>query len=365
MTEENIIFIDENIPLLERSLSVCGKIIEFKGRELTKEELATSKAKYLFVRSTTRVNSALLSGTDVKFVGTATSGIDHIDTEYLSANDIHFVSAPGANANSVAEYVVFSILLYKNLTGFIIPGKVLGVVGYGNVGKIVARYAKNMGFNVFINDPPLADHDHSFPEDMIYTDLNTICRECDIITNHVPLTREGESRHPTFRLFDEERISDMKKQALFIHASRGWVADEEPLIKRMKEKSLVAAIDVFENEPLIDPAVAKPAIISTPHIAGYSRDGKLKGSLMMAEEFEKFSGLEPDMTPYQQELASYKPLPEKDFTDNDKLFQLLKHHRKLDIDHQNFLKTLDLPESRRAEAFDRLRKEYPVRRECL
>lgn len=365
MTEENIIFIDENIPLLDRSLSVCGKIIKFNGRELTREELLNSRAKFLFVRSTTRVDHDLLSDTGIKFIGTATSGIDHIDNDYLSEKDIHFVSAPGANANSVAEYVVFSILLFKHLTGFFIPGKNLGVVGYGNVGKIVARYAKNMGFSVFINDPPLADEGFSFPEDMIYSDLNTICRECDVISNHVPLTREGESIHPTFRLFNAERISDLKKQALFIHTSRGWVADEKPLLKRMKEKSIIAAIDVFENEPLVDPAMVRSAIISTPHIAGYSRDGKLKGSLKMAEEFEKFTGLEPDMTPYHQELASYNPLPEKDFTDYDKLFVLLKHHRKLDVDHQNFLDTLSLPKDKRAKSFDRLRKEYPVRRECL
>lgn len=364
MPDQNIIFIDENIPLLAESLSPCGKIIRFSGRELKTQDLIDSKCNYLFIRSTTKINGEFLNGTKVEFLGTATSGIDHVDSKYLFDNKIQFVSAPGANANSVAEYVLYSILLYARQEKINILGKSIGIVGFGNVGKIVAQYAKNMGLQVMVNDPPLVDEGFTFPDYVKYTSLDKICENCDIITNHVPLTTKEESPHPTHNLFNSKNIAKIKNKALFIHASRGWVVDEKPLLVRLKNKSLIGSIDVFENEPLVDSAIVQSAILSTPHIAGYSRDGKLRGGLMMIKAFEKYSHCQPDMSAFT-ELDTYSPLPETDFLNYDKVFSLLHKNRKLDEDHKRFVETMHLSDIEKTEAFDRLRKKYPKRRESL
>jgi erythronate-4-phosphate dehydrogenase len=291
MSKQSVIYIDENIPLLPDVLSDCGELIKFNGRKLDNEFIKKHDCEYLFVRSTTKVNKSLLEDTNVRFVGTATSGIDHIDTQYLSSKGIHFCSAPGANANSVAEYVLYSMFLYSKKLGISLKDKTIGVVGYGNVGKIVAEYAHLMGLKVLINDPPLKNDGFLFPNNLEYVSLNEICESADILTNHVPLTFHGEGKHPTYRLFSPDHIKKIKRSAMIIHTSRGGVIDEDTLLERINKEELIAAVDVFENEPLVNIDVAKAAIISTPHIAGYSYDGKLKGTLMMAQQFQNFSGV--------------------------------------------------------------------------
>ncbi|MDQ1265955.1 MAG: erythronate-4-phosphate dehydrogenase, partial [Bacteroidota bacterium] len=281
-------FIDSNIPLLAETLGSCVDICRFTGRGLSAKELIEGNCKYLFVRSTTKVNRELLDNTPVRFVGTATSGIDHIDSSFLESNRIAFADAPGSNANSVAEYVVFSILKWSLYKGIDLKGKSIGIIGYGNVGKIVGSYADNMKLKVFVNDPPLHDAGFEFPDYCKYSELSEIS-SCNIITNHVPLTNGG--LYPTINLLDEKFITDMPNDSLFIHASRGGVADEDALLERMLKKEISGAIDVWYNEPLINSELAGLSIIATPHVAGYSRDGKLRGTLRMAQAFERHSGI--------------------------------------------------------------------------
>jgi erythronate-4-phosphate dehydrogenase len=365
MGEQSIIYIDENIPLLPDVLSNCGKIIMFNGRKLKNDLLKKNDCEYLFVRSTTKVNQSLLEGTDVRFVGTATSGIDHIDTQYLGSKGIHFCSAPGANANSVAEYVLYSMFLYSKKHGISLKDKTIGVVGYGNVGKIVAEYAYLMGLKVLINDPPLKDDGFHFPDHLEYVSLDEICESADVITNHVPLTFQGETKHPTYRLLSEDHIKKIKNGGVIIHTSRGGVIDENALLERIDKRELIAAVDVFENEPMVNIDLARAAIISTPHIAGYSYDGKLKGTLMMAQQFMSFSGLNPDLSRIEQELGSTDKLSVDDFENYEKLFGLIQRNRKLNEDHNRFLNILDSDDALRSKQFDLLRKEYPIRRESL
>ena len=366
MTEKNVyrtILVDENIPLLPGMLEGCGNLITFSGRGLTKDDILEYNGEFLVVRSTTKVNRELLEGTKIKFVGTATSGTDHVDLDYLGKRNIKFADAPGSNANSVAEYVVFSIAKWALENEIDLAEKTIGIIGYGNIGKIVAEYARRMGIEVLVNDPPLLDEMFKFPTYAKYMDLNDICAVSDIITNHVPLTKKG--KHPTFHLFSEKQIELINNGALLIHASRGFVVQEEPLLKRLENGDITAAIDVWENEPLVNAELANLTQLATPHVAGYSRDGKLRGTLRMARAFEEASGLKPDYSILEKEMASYHPLPPEEFSDTAKLHDLLKESRKLEEDTRRFRESLQNPPEIRKEEFDRLRKEYPKRRELL
>lgn len=365
MSEQRVIFIDENIPLLAESLAKCGIIIRFNGRKLTNDDLIANKCQYLFVRSTTKINESLLKNTKIKLVGTATSGIDHVDTDYLEKQNTDFASAPGANANSVAEYVLYCMLLYSKKNNVLIKNKTIGIVGYGNVGKFVSRYASSMGLKVLVNDPPLLDDGFVFPDYVEYVSFDEISKRADIITNHVPITYPDEVKHPTYNLFNKESIKKIKSGSLFIHTSRGGVVEEDALLARINKGEIISAVDVFENEPLVNIELARSAIISTPHIAGYSRDGKLKGALMMAQAFKLVSDIAIDIQPFDAELGAYSPLSDNDFKNYKKLFALIHNNRKLHEDHQRFLDSLNLDDDMRSKQFDLLRKQYPVRRESL
>ncbi len=361
--DNNIIFVDENIPLLADALKPCGIINNFRGRELTNKNLKENGCNALFVRSTTKLNQALLDGTDVKFAGTSTSGIDHVDTEYLKKEKIYFAYAPGSNANSVAEYVVYSILKWQKLTNSDLKNKTIGIIGYGNIGKIAANYVNYMGLKVFVNDPPLKDSGFSFPDFTKYAELDELCSKSNVITSHVPLTSEG--KYKTFHLFNKNNIRLIKNGSLFIHTSRGGLAEEEPLLKRLTNNEIQAAIDVWENEPLINAKLAKAAMLATPHVAGYSREGKLRGAKMLAESFRIYTRLEPDLSEIERELSSYHPMPVEKYMDYDKLFNLLRESRNIDEDTINLLATLELHDSSRIAEFDLLRKNYLLRREIL
>lgn len=358
-----LIFVDENIPYLPEALKPCGKVITFIGRELQKKDLQKSFCEYLFVRSTTKINMDLLEDTDVKFVGTATSGIDHIDTEYLKQKNIHFVSAPGSNANSVAELVFYSILKWANIKKSNISNKIIGIIGFGNIGKIVAEYANYFKMKILVNDPPLDDNNFAFPDYLEYTALDDIFSKADIITNHVPLYKE--TKYPTYKLIREHQIEKIKRDSLFIHASRGYVVDENALINRLKQKDIFAAIDVWENEPNINFELANATILSTPHIGGYSRDGKLRGAKMMADAYSMISGLKPDLQKINEELELYQLMGIDKFKDPNYIFNLLKKKRLFEDDNLNLLASSKLSFNERGQAFDSLRKNYPIRRESL
>ncbi|MDA3843997.1 MAG: 4-phosphoerythronate dehydrogenase [Candidatus Kapabacteria bacterium] len=354
---------DENIPLLAESLISCAEVITFKGRELRNSDLIENNCRALIVRSTTKINADLLEGTAVEFVGTATSGTDHIDLDYLNINKIQFADAPGSNANSVAELVVYSAIRYAEMIGESLRGKTIGIIGFGNIGKIVAKYAHNFEMNILINDPPLLDEKYSFPDYVTNTDIDTLCSESDILTNHVPLTKYGQ--YPTYGLLNAERINSMKQGALLIHSSRGFVVEEKPLIRRLKSKSLYASVDVWENEPLINPELVRLVFHASPHVGGYSRDGKLKGTMMMIKAFAAYSGLTPNTEAIDDELKSYKAVQAKKYSDADYIVNLLQEKRQFEADDKAMREMIDTPIEDRPGTFDMLRKKYPVRRESL
>lgn len=358
-----IIFVDENIPRLAEVLEPCGVVINFNGRQLKNLDLIESNCGYLFVRSTTKVNKTLLNGTNVKFVGSATSGIDHIDKVYLDDHNIDFVDAPGSNANSVAEYVVFSMLKWARMRDIPLRNLTIGVVGYGNIGKVVARYSFNMGMQVLVNDPPLRAKGFEFPHYCEYAPLDEICIRSDVFTNHVPLSLDGS--FPTINLINRKKIDLLRRGSLLVHASRGGVIDEEPLLERILTHELQAAIDVWQEEPLINKVLASNVLISTPHIAGYSRDGKLRGTLKMANAVADSCDLAPDLSLLYKELSSYKPTTVDEFKKETEVFMKLRENRMLEQDSENLKATLYLGDDERSQTFDMLRKNYPQRRESL
>ena len=287
---------DGNIPFVKECFSTIGEVKVVPGRQIKPEVLAD--ADCLLVRSVTKVNEKLLAGSKVRFVATATIGFEHIDTEYLAKNKIGFASAPGSNANSVAEYIVAALLSVGKKHKIKLEGKSIGIVGVGNVGSRVAKKCGALGMKVLLNDPPLQRQ----TGDSKYLPIEKLY-DCDFITFHTPLTFEGIDK--TFHLADEKFFKSLKPGCVFINSSRGGVMDTQALKAAMKSGKLKAVIlDVWENEPNIDNELLRMVDIGTPHIAGYSLDGKIAGMIMIYEAACKFFGLKPQRT-----IENYLPAP--------------------------------------------------------
>jgi erythronate-4-phosphate dehydrogenase len=324
--------------------------------QLDRGALRTADA--VLVRSETPVNAALLDGTPVRFVGTATIGTDHVDLAYLASRGIGFASAPGSNANSVGEYLIAALLELERRVRSPLAGLALGVVGVGNVGSIVARYAAALGMRVLLNDPPRARAGHPGP----FLALDDLMG-CDIVTIHVPLTRTGED--PTWHLFDAGRIGAMKPGSVLINTARGPVAETGALLAAVKGGQLSAAVlDVWEEEPAIDAGMLESAAIATPHIAGYSYDGKLKASVMLHDALCVFAGVRPPAGAVLAEAAESIPVRiPPGLSGRDALRLAVAAAYDILRDDGALRPTVRLSAAERGTHFRRLRAEYPRRRE--
>jgi erythronate-4-phosphate dehydrogenase len=345
------IIADTNIPFVREAFGALGEIALAPGRQI--DATIVREADLLLVRSVTPVNAALLEGSRVRFVGTATIGTDHVDRTYLSSHGIGFASAAGSNANSVAEYLVADLLELGNRHKFRLRDRILGVVGVGNVGSRVVRYAEALGLRVLQNDPPrqrAEDLPHFVP-------LNQLIAEADVITTHVPLTHEGPDA--TFHLFDKERLAALKARRPFlINTARGAVVDNKALLKAVDGEWVRGVVlDVWENEPNILPELLDVTDIGTPHIAGYSFDGKVNGTRMIYEAACKLFGTQPVWKP---SLPSPEvPLIELTVSSGEEDEEVLRRvvRRVYDITAD------DAALRANVRAFDELRATYPVRRE--
>ena len=283
------VVVDKNNPLVGEAFRQFGEVQACATREITKETI--HDADIIVIRSETKVTKDLLDGSKVKFVGTATIGTDHVDLEYLRSHGIGFSSAPGSNANSVAEYFVAAVLTIAKRMGFTLSGKTLGVVGVGNVGSKIVRNARVLGMKVLQSDPPLARKSANSS----YLPLDELM-QADIVTLHVPLTKTGSD--PTYHLFEDSRINKMKKGAILMNTARGAVVDGNSLKNAIERKHLAGAVlDVWEGEPLIDVDLLSNVDIGTSHIAGYSFDGKLAAVKMTYSAACKFFGQPETWTP--------------------------------------------------------------------
>jgi erythronate-4-phosphate dehydrogenase len=342
---------DPNIPFVQEAFGPFGELRSLPGREFTARRVRD--ADVLLVRSVTPVNAALLADSQVKFVATATIGTDHIDQEYLRQRGIGFASAQGSNANSVAEYVVAAMLELAHRRKFRLRDKTLGVVGVGNVGSRVARNGEALGMRVLQNDPPRQRTERLAH----FVSLEKVLAEADIITLHVPLARAGADA--TFHLFDKHRLSALEgRKPILINTCRGAVVDNKALLKAIDGEWLGGVVlDVWENEPNILPELLDVVDLGSPHIAGYSFDGKANGTRMIYEAVCKFFKLPPSWSPN----LPPPPVPRIELTvssgedDEEVLRRVGKRIYDITADHAAL--------RRNVQAFDKLRAEYPVRRE--
>ena len=349
------IVVDENIPQAREAFSSFGELTFSNGRKISNELLVD--ANIVLVRSITNVDEKLLTGTKVKFVATATAGTDHIDKEYLIKNKIAFADAAGCNSFSVAEYLIAVLSNIFSKNNFSFNGKSIGVVGIGNVGSKVARFAKSLGFNVLQNDPPL-ERKLGVKD---FVPLEEIL-QCDIISFHVPLTYAGIDK--TYHLLNEENLNKIKSGAILINTSRGEVVVNNALKKRLQNKNdLVSALDVWESEPNIDFELLEKIALGSPHIAGYSLEGKVNGTEIIYNKLCDFLGAAPNWkAKYPQILNPVLAVDNKSTIEkllNDTIKQIYS------IEHDdNFLRSgINLEYDSRKKYFDELRKNYRVRRE--
>jgi erythronate-4-phosphate dehydrogenase len=351
------IIADENIPAVAQAFGTLGAVTLLPGRDLRAQDVRA--ADVLLVRSVTRVGRELLEGSSVRFVGSATIGFDHVDRDYLQSRAIGFATAPGSNATSAAEYVVSALLALGEREGFPLAGRTVGIVGCGNVGSRVRERLAALGCDCLVNDPPLrergVDDDFVGLDDLL---------QADIISLHVPLERAG--RHPTRHLFNEAVLRRMKPGAVLINTSRGAVVDNAALGALLaSRRDLRVVLDVWEGEPAIDTVLLEKVALGTAHIAGYSLDGKLRGTEMIYRAACDYLGCAPRW----DAAAVLPPVNSLDLRGSaggdelDRLRDAVFRIYDIRADDERLRGLMKLPPVERPAGFDRLRKEYPVRRE--
>ena len=351
------ILADENIPLVDEFFAGFGKISRMPGRSINRAAL--ENVDVLLVRSVTRVDRELLEGSAVRFVGTCTIGTDHLDLDYFEQTGIEWASAPGCNARGVVDYVLGSLLALSEVRGEALARRRFGVVGAGEVGGRLLEVLRGLGGDVRVCDPP-----RQVREAGDFVSLDEILEECDVISLHTPLTLGGD--WPTFHLFDQARLSRLRPGTWLINASRGAVVDNAALRDLLLQRpDLEAVLDVWEGEPQVDVALAGLCRIATPHIAGYSLDGKLRGTAQIYAALCAARGVEPAI-----ELAQLMPGPaltELAFASSAEPAEMLATLCRAVYDPRrddaDFRRSLLGDEAQRRAGFDLLRKQYPPRRE--
>lgn len=336
------VIIDNKIPFIQEAIhQIADEVIYAPGRDFTPALVKDADA--LIIRTRTRCNRALLQGSSVRFIATATIGFDHIDTEYCREAGIAWSNAPGCNSASVAQYLMSSLLLLQLIRGKQLQGLTLGIIGVGNVGTKIIQVAQELGMRVLLNDLPRQDKEGNSN----FSSLQTLAEECDILTFHVPLYKEG--KYKTLHLADDAFFRLLKRRPVIINTSRGEVIETNALLNAL-ENNLIsdAIIDVWENEPDINLTLLNKAFLGTPHIAGYSADGKANATRMSLDALCRFFHLKADYritpsepenpvitaaTPAEAYLQMYDPRRDS---------EALKAH---------------------PELFETLRGDYPLRRE--
>lgn len=349
---------DRNIPFVQACFSHLGEVELYNGREISAEVVADADA--LLVRSITKANEDLLKGSRVRFVATATIGLEHIDCAYLEAQGIGFASAPGSNANSVAEYVVAALLTVAEKNSISLAETSIGIVGVGNVGSRVDAKCQALGMRTVLNDPPLARE----TGDQRYRPLPELA-DCDFVTLHTPLAFSGPDK--THHLADDAFLRRLKPGVVLLNSSRGQVHDTVALKASIQSGRLKAIVlDVWEGEPAIDIELLDCVDLATPHIAGYSFDGKVAGLITIYEALCQHL----DLTP-QHSHEDFLPAPEVPSIEiasaPDDMQEMLRQtvQRVYDIrqDDASMRKMLTVSPEQRVAFFDDLRKNYPRRRE--
>jgi erythronate-4-phosphate dehydrogenase len=347
------ILIDEAMPYAVELFSQLGEVTTKAGRQIVADDLIGVDA--LMIRSVTKVNQALLTQADqLKFVGSATAGMDHVDQALLKQRGIFFTAAPGCNKVGVAEYVISVLMVLAQQRGFSLFDKTVGIIGAGQVGSYLAHCLQGVGVKVLLNDPPK----QKAGDRRQFTGLDALLEQADVVSLHTPITRDGD--YPTYHLLGAERLNRMRGNQILINAARGPVVDNQALKERLQRgDGFSATLDVFEFEPEVDMQLLPLLDFATPHIAGYGLEGKARGTTMIFNFFCEFLGRSERAA--AAGLLPVAPVPQVtlqrawDEATLHNLIQLVYDVRK---DDALFRREVGKP-----GAFDAMRKNYWDRRE--
>ena len=348
---------DSQIPLVREAFSNTGELHLHAGRSITPDII--KDADILLVRSVTPVNAALLNNSSIRFVATATSGIDHVDVEYLQDSEIGFASAHGSNAQSVVEYVLSSLFVLAEQNNFNPKDKTVGIIGCGEVGSRLRKSLETIGMQFLINDPPLKDK----TGDPMFIELEDVM-QADIVSLHTPLTTSGPC--PTRYLVDEKFLSRMKQDAILVNTSRGGVVNSNALANHIRQhQEFSVVLDVWEHEPEIGHDLLASVEIGTPHIAGYSTDAKIRATSMIYNAACSYLGLSQTWKPagglLDAGLQEFNIADE--VNDFDAIAMAVKAHYDVRSDAASLRRMLEVDSEQSGLYFDELRKNYPLRRE--
>lgn len=336
------VVVDNKIPFIREAIErIADEVVYLPGSDFTAKDVRDADA--LVIRTRTRCNRELLDGSSVKFIATATIGFDHIDVDYCREKGIAWQNCPGCNAGSVEQYLHSVFLLLKHQKGMQPENLCLGIIGVGHVGTRIQSMARSLGLRVLLNDPPRADKG----EDS-FVDLSVLARECDIITFHTPLNKDG--KYKTYHLADANFFAALQRSPVIINTSRGEVIETSALLDALKAGQVKdAVIDTWENEPDINLELLEKVFLGTPHIAGYSADGKSNATRMALESLCQFFHIEAsfDIIPPALPAFSYSSDSEEAF------LQVYNPTRDSDALKQH------------PGDFEHLRGNYPLRREIL
>lgn len=346
------IIVDNKIPFIKNVLEPFADVVYKAGGEIGKNDVKDADA--LIIRTRTKCNKELLEGSKVKIISSATIGFDHIDTDYCDAVGIKWTNAPGCNSFAVKHWFLTALLSYAKQYGIELENRSLGIVGVGNVGSKVLEVAEILGMRVLLNDPPR----QRIEGDCGFRTLDSLVRECDILTFHVPYNKSGEDI--THHLVDEHLLSKINPGTIIVNSSRGEVIDNMVLLKAFKDNSNLhgAILDVWEHEPNVSLELLDKVAISTPHIAGYSFEGKANGTAMAVSEVSAHLGF--PLTDWYPDEVSNTPREQITVDAAGKTFQqflteVVEMSYPIERDNDN-LKT-------EPGKFEYLRGSYPIRRE--
>lgn len=351
------IVVDKDIPLIEECFSAVAEIVRYDGRKI--DAAAVKQADVLIVRSVTTVNRELLHASNVRYVATITSGTDHIDLPYLHNSGIGFADAKGANARSVAGYVLSSLFVLAEQAGLDLTTKTVAIIGYGHIGTQVHSFLQQLGIECLVSDPPLKDRtggEHFCRPEDVYS--------ADIISLHVPLEKKG--RYPTWRMIDSGFLGRLKQNVILINTSRGDVVDEKALLEFLAgNQDAGVVLDVWQGEPEINADLLARVDIGTAHIAGYSLDSKLQAVITVYKRICEYFHMDYNDNVLARLLDN--PVAEIVITpasgDLDALQMAVLASYDVRTDSSALRQVLDVPPGRRGEYFDELRSNYRIRRE--
>ena len=337
--------IDDKIPYIKGVLEPYAEVVYLPGDDISRQDV--QDADGLIIRTRTLCNAALLEGSRVRFIATATIGYDHIDTDFCQKQGIAWTNAAGCNAQSVAQYIASAIVALSLKYQFDLRAKTIGIVGVGNVGKRVAALAKTLGMKLLLNDPPREEKEGKNN----FASLKQIKEEADIITFHTPLTKDG--KYSTFHLVNNLFLLDLNKKPVIINSARGEIIDTAALKDAITNGKLSGAvIDCWENEPEIDLDLLAKVDIGTPHIAGYSADGKANATTMSVQAVSRFFHLGLDNWKVDSLPAPQSPVIRMEKEDIPKA-----------ILHAYDILQDDARLRSNPALFEELRGDYPLRRE--